>query len=100
MGRKRLKPVSKGQFDIKFEIYAKFWVSYNKAISTKEVHEALQKMKNGKAFGLDELPREFLRQKKGCETTPKMLAQIFNKIMQTGEFPMDLKTDRRVPIFK
>ena len=37
---------------------------YNKPISTTEVHEALRKMKNGKAFDLDELPREFLRQKK------------------------------------
>ena len=33
----------------------------NKPISTSEVSEALKKMKNGKAFGLDELPREFLR---------------------------------------
>ena len=38
--------------------------------------------------------------KKGFETMPKVLAQIFNKIMHTGEFPKALKIDRRVPIFK
>ena len=37
---------------------------YNKLISRDEVELSLKRMKSGKAFGLDNLPREFLRYKK------------------------------------
>ena len=58
------------------------------SITQDEVSEAIKKMKDGKAKGVDELSTECL---KALDTTSLgILTDLFNKIYKTGYIPNDL----------
>ena len=58
------------------------------SITQDEVSEAIKKMKDRKATGVDEIPTECL---KALDTTSlKILTDLFNKIYKTGYIPNDL----------
>src|SRR6218665_3000021 len=68
-------------------------------IFTKEnVVEQLKRLKTDKSPGIDELRPKFLHEVR--EEIGEVLAQIFNKSMQTGEVPQEWRDALIVPLFK
>src|SRR6218665_2836050 len=68
-------------------------------IFTKEnVVEQLKKLKTDKSPRIDELHPKFLHE--GREEIGEVLAQIFNKSMQTGDVPQEWRDALIVPLFK
>ena len=70
----------------------------NQRVSLKEIRLALQSLKEGKAIGIDDIANNFLSDKN--EILLLGLQSIFNKVFFSGEFPIQWKTDRRIPIHK
>ena len=70
----------------------------DKEISNEEIKQACQKMKNGKAAGMDGLPSELL--KLAEDKIRPYLNKLFNKIFLTGSFPLKWSKAIIVPIFK
>ena len=60
-----------------------------RAISLEEVGEAVNKMKSGKAPGLDGFPVEYL--KKGVMVALEWLVRLLNLSFDTGVVPMDFR---------
>ena len=59
----------------------------NSPITCKEVKLILKKLKNNKSAGLDLICNEFLKYGSNCLTLP--LVKLFNKILSTGQFPVE-----------
>ena len=59
------------------------WI--NREISSSEVSALLQKLKNGKAYGWDQIPNEALKNLPPCMIDK--VALLFNKIKTTGVMP-------------
>ena len=59
----------------------------NSPITCKEVKIAIKKLKNGKSAGLDLICNEFLKHGSNILTLP--IVKLFNKILTTGQFPVD-----------
>ena len=60
-----------------------------------EIKETIGELKNGKS---SDIPIHVI--KKSCQITAPYLARYFNKCMQEGYFPDELKTGRISPIYK
>jgi len=68
-------------------------------IFTKEnVVEQLKRLKTDNSPGIDELPPKFLHEVR--EEIGAVSAQIFNKLMQTGDVPQEWRDALIVPLFK
>ena len=59
----------------------------NSSITCKEVKIAIKKLKNDKSAGLDLICNEFLKHGSNILTLP--IVKLFNKILITGQFPVD-----------
>ena len=67
-------------------------------IFTQEnVVEQLKRLKTGKSPGIDELHPKFLHEVR--EEIREVLAQIFNKSMQTEDAPQEWRDSLIVPLF-
>ena len=63
-----------------------------------EVHAAIRSLKNGKSPGVDGLTAEQL---KNCPAvTYEMIADVMNKMAQTGEHPQEIKQGLLIPLQK
>lgn len=63
-----------------------------------EICRLILRLKAGKSTGLDSIPNRVLR---ACaEPLSIILANILNKVFETGEYPSGLKIAKVVPIFK
>ena len=69
-----------------------------KEIHNLEVQRAIQKMKTGKAPGIDEIQIEMI--KAAGEIREKWLTEIMNICMRTSQIPEDWKTGLVIPIWK
>ena len=69
-----------------------------RAISLEEVGEAVNKMKSGKAPGLDGFPVECL--KKGGMAVLEWLVRLLSLRFDTGAVPMDWRGACIVPLYK
>ena len=67
-------------------------------ITTKEITDAIQHLKNGKASGLDGIPSEML--KAGCTVLTPLLLKLFNFIFSTGRYPVQWSSAYLCPIYK
>jgi ribonuclease HI len=82
-------------------IMPKFSISesdLNDKITKAEVKNSILSLQTNKSAGIDNIPAEFLINP--SETVVDIILEIFNKIYESGEFPQDWKTDRKIPIFK
>lgn len=67
-------------------------------ITQLEVTNALERMKNTKTAGHDEIPSFVLRDCSQCLAVP--LQFIFNKVLKSGTFPEQWKVTKICPVFK
>ena len=67
-------------------------------IPPNKVFNALNKLKNGKATGMHNLPDRILKLSKGV--IPNSLNDLFNACIDASVFPSDFKMARVAPIFK
>ena len=68
------------------------------SISKEEVRENLQRMKNGKAVGPDDIPVE-VRKCLG-ESALKFLTKLYNRTMESERMPEEWRDSVLIPIFK
>ena len=85
-------------FDVEAASEGDFPRICDRAISQKEVEDALKKLSPGKATGLDDIPPVLLCDRSKALT--KALTYIFNDLLQSGTFPKQWKTDRRIVLYK
>ena len=69
-----------------------------KSITKEETCNAIKRLKNGKAQGVDNVPNEFL--KYGGEELYERLTKIFNEILDTGYIPKQWKISRTRLLYK
>lgn len=67
-------------------------------ITEEELRKRIQKLKNRKAAGTDNIPNELLKYG-GKKLIEKMLT-LFNKILNTAQIPEDWRSSITIPIFK
>lgn len=67
-------------------------------ITNQAVEEAIQKLKNRKSPGPDEIPNELL--KYGGPQLSNELKSLFNRILNTGKVPEEWKKSVTIPVFK
>ena len=67
-------------------------------ISGSAVREVINKLKAGKATGMDKIPAEVI--KAAAPVIAQSLAVIFNASLKTGVFPDEWKTAKVSPVFK
>ena len=70
----------------------------NRNVTISEVDEVISKLKIGKASGMDGISNECLKQSKNILSP--LLSQLFNKILETGEFPNAWCNALIIPIHK
>ena len=70
----------------------------DKNISELEIHQAIDKLKKGKAAGIDGISPELLKLTK--PKTSNYLLKLFNKIYDNSYFPLEWMTSIIVPIHK
>ena len=68
------------------------------SISKEEVRENMQRMKNGKAVGPDDIPGEVWK----ClgESALKFLTKLYNRTMESERMPEEWRDSVLIPIFK
>ena len=68
------------------------------SISKEEVRENMQRMKNGKAVGPDDIPVEVWK----ClgESALKFLTKLYNRTMESERMPEEWRDSVLIPIFK
>ena len=68
------------------------------SISKEEVRENIQRMKNGKAVGPDDIPVEVWK----ClgESALKFLTKLYNRTMESERMPEEWRDSVLIPIFK
>ena len=68
------------------------------SISKEEVRENMQRMKNGKAEGPDDIPVEVWK----ClgESALKFLTKLYNRTMESERMPEEWRDSVLIPIFK
>ena len=68
------------------------------SISKEEMRENLQRMKNGKAVGPDDIPVEVWK----ClgESALKLLTKLYNRTMESERMPEEWRDSVLIPIFK
>ena len=68
------------------------------SISEEEVRENMQRMKNGKAVGPDDIPVEVWT----ClgESALKFLTKLYNRTMESERMPEEWRDSALIPIFK
>ena len=77
------------------------WVAVDELdsdITELEVNKAINKLKQGKAMGVDEIPSEILLLSK--EKILRYLTKLFNKMFQIGYFPVRWGVAIIVPLYK
>ena len=67
-------------------------------ITEEEVERSIRNLKSGKAAGIDSVPAEFL--KNSIDIISPILAQLFNKIFETGTFPLLWQRQLLTAIYK
>ena len=70
----------------------------NQAITTNEVEQAINKLKFGKAVGVDLIPNEIMKCGRDALLTP--MTTLFNKIMSSGLYPQEWGIGLITPIHK
>ena len=70
----------------------------NSPIGEREVYEAVHKLKNGKASGIDEISAEML--KLSGNQSVKFMTTLFNSLFEKGQYPEEWTKAIIVPIFK
>ena len=67
-------------------------------VSKEEVMEKMQRMKNGKAVGQDDIPVEVWK----ClgESELKFLTKLYNRTMESERMPDEWRDSVLIPIFK
>ena len=68
----------------------------NTPFTATDVETAVKKLKNNKSAGIDQLKTEQL--KKGPSNVYGEIADIFNIMAETGEYPREIKTGVLVPL--
>jgi len=86
------------KFDIDHACDGEYPPICDQEISQKETQRALKTLKSGKASGLDDIPPEFLKDK--SNTLVRALTILFNEVLNSGNFPNQWKTDKRIPLYK
>ena len=68
------------------------------SVSKEEVMENMQRMKNGKAVGPDDIPVEVWK----ClgESALKFLTKLYNRTMESERMPEEWRDSVLIPIFK
>ena len=68
------------------------------SVSKEEVMENMQRMKNGKAVGQDDIPVEVWK----ClgESALKFLTKLYNRTMESERMPEEWRDSVLIPIFK
>ena len=68
------------------------------SVSKEEVMEYMQRMKNGKAVGPDDIPVEVWK----CigESALKFLTKLYNRTMESERMPDEWRDSVLIPIFK
>lgn len=72
--------------------------SLNRVFDWSEIEKQLSAAKNNKAAGIDEISADFL--KKLPVNVNRLILTLFNKVLDTGEFPQTWSTGIIVPIYK
>jgi len=86
------------KFDIDQACEGKYPSICDEEITQKETEGALRTLKSGKASGLDDIPPEFLKDR--SSTLVRALTLVFNEVLDSGNFPKQWKTDKRIPLYK
>jgi hypothetical protein len=73
-------------------------VGYHNGIERREVEEAVNRLKNGKASGEDGITNEML--KRGGPAVVEWLVHLFNLCMVVGGAPLEWRSAIIVPLFK
>ena len=68
------------------------------SVSKEEVMENMQRMKNGKAVGLDDIPVEVWKYLE--ESALKFLTKLYNRTMESERMPEEWRDSVLIPIFK
>ena len=68
------------------------------AVNESNMNDAINRLKNISSYGHDEISNKIIKHAKNVLVRPLML--IINQMLQTGEFPNDLKISRVKPLFK
>jgi len=69
-----------------------------RAFTSTEIEKAVKRLKTGKSAGIDELNGELI--KYGPETICEGIAEIYNIMAETGEFPTEVKEGILIPLPK
>ena len=69
-----------------------------RAFTSTEIEKAVKRLKTGKSAGIDELNSELI--KYGPETICEGIAEIYNIMAETGEFPTEVKEGILIPLPK
>ena len=67
-------------------------------VNKSNINDAINRLKNKSSYGHDEISNKIIKHAKYVLIRPLML--IINQMLQTGEFPNDLKISRVKPLFK
>ena len=68
------------------------------AVNESNINDAINRLKNKSSYGHDEISNKTIKHAKNILIRP--LTLIINQMLQTGEFPNDLKISRVKPLFK
>jgi len=69
-----------------------------RAFTSTEIEKAVKRLKTGKSAGIDELNSELI--KYGPEIICEGIAEIYNIMAETGEFPTEVKEGILIPLQK
>ena len=72
--------------------------SLNSDISITEVESSVKQLRDGKSPGLDGISNELI--KNASVVIVPLLCQLFNKILQSGNFPISWGSALIVPLYK
>ena len=94
----KIQPASNPLLSGEYEVNKDKVKFYFKAIELKDIRDAFSKVKTAKSFGTDNISSYFM--KLALPYIENSLAFLFNKSIETSQFPDSWKVARITPIFK